>query len=105
MKGKTRTKSEKQLHDQIAQLGCIACLHDGVNNYHVSLHHVDGRTKPDAHKKVLPLCAEHHQHNDLDPMGRIGVHPYKARFEALYGRQNDLIKEVYMLIGVEYDCA
>jgi hypothetical protein len=61
MKGKTRTTSEKSLQNRIAQLGCIACLKDGVFNDQVSIHHIDGRTKPEAHTKVLPLCAGHHQ--------------------------------------------
>jgi hypothetical protein len=92
MKGRTRTKADRELHDKIAGLGCIACHLDGRYNPVVSIHHVDGRTKPDAHKKVLPLCGPHHQHDDTDPAGRIGVHPYKARFEAMYGTQDELLK-------------
>lgn len=99
MKGSTPTKAEKELWGKIAAIGCIACLHDGRNNSHVLIHHIDGRTKPGAHRKVLPLCAEHHQQNDLDPLGRVGVHPYKARFEQQYGSQYDLLKEVYAMIG------
>lgn len=91
MKGCTPTKAELALHHDIAGLGCIACRMDGRINPWVSIHHIDGRTKPDAHKLVLALCAEHHQHNDLDPLGRIGVHPYKARFEGKYGSQHALL--------------
>ncbi len=92
MKGRTRARSEIELHDKIAALGCIACHIDGRYNPVVSIHHIDGRTKPDAHLKVLPLCSQHHQHDDTDPAGRIGVHPYKARFEALYATQDELLK-------------
>lgn len=98
MKGRTPTKAEKELHGRMAALGCIACRKDGIFNPHVSVHHIDGRTKPGAHRLVLPLCAQHHQHDDTDQAGRIGVHPYKARFEARYGRQADLLAECMAMI-------
>jgi len=99
MKGTNPTKEEKQLWSKMAALGCIACIHDGYSNLHVSIHHIDGRTKHGSHKKVLPLCAQHHQHDDTDPAQRIGVHPYKARFEAKYGSQYDLLEETLSLIN------
>jgi hypothetical protein len=92
MKGKTPTKAQSDYHDQIAQLGCIACKKDGRFNPVVSIHHVDGRTKPDAHWQVLPLCAGHHQHGTGAP-GLTGIHPYKARFELAYGKQETLIRD------------
>jgi hypothetical protein len=91
MKGRTPTKAERELHSRMAALGCVACRIDGHFTELVSIHHIDGRTKPDAHKKVLPLCGPHHQHDDTDPAGRIGVHPYKARFEKQYGTQQELL--------------
>ena len=91
MKGRTPTKAEKELHDRIARLGCIACLLDGRQNPVVSIHHIDGRTKPEAHRQVLPLCAGHHQDGTGAP-GLIAVHPYKARFEERYGKQSDLLE-------------
>ena len=98
MKGKTRSASEKALQDRIAQLGCIACLKDGVFNDLVSIHHIDGRTKPDAHTKVLPLCAGHHQDN-TGQAGLIAVHPWKKRFEQRYGGQYALLDEVMRMIN------
>ena len=56
----------------------------------VSIHHIDGRTKPGAHRKVLPLCAGHHQDGTGNDKSRIAVHPYKRRFEARYGSQMEL---------------
>lgn len=90
MKGRSRTKAEKELHTRIAELGCIACHFDGRDNPWVSIHHIDGRTKPDAHKKVLALCAGHHQ-DGTGLADLIAVHPYKAAFEARYGKQEDLL--------------
>jgi len=92
------TAEEKALWDRMAALGCVACRKEGHINTWVSIHHIDGRTKPGCHKKVLPLCAAHHQHDDLDPMKRVGVHPYKARFENKYGTQEELLNEVMELL-------
>jgi hypothetical protein len=38
---------------------------------------------------VLPLCAPHHQ---TGGMLAPSVHPWKARFETKYGKQESLIK-------------
>ena len=103
MKGATPTKADKQLWDKLAQVGCIACLLDGVQNLHISIHHIAGRTVPGAHQLVLPLCAPHHQHDDTDPMGRIGLHPYKGQFEMKYGSQRELL--AYALRRAQELCA
>lgn len=102
MKGATPTKADKQLWDKLAQVGCIACLKDGVQNLHVSIHHIDGRTKQGAHKLVLPLCAGHHQDGTGAP-GLVAVHPWKARFEQLYGSQRELL--AYALRRAQEVCA
>lgn len=94
MKGKAPTKEEKALHDRIASLGCIACHLDGRWNPVVSIHHIDGRTKFDAHKKVLPLCAGHHQDGTGQDRSMIAVHPWKKQFERKYGTQMDLLRMV-----------
>jgi len=97
MKGSTPTAAERDLWDALAELGCIACRKDGRVNPVVSIHHIDGRTKPGAHRKVLPLCAGHHQDGTGAP-GLIAVHPYKARFEAKYGRQTDLLDDCLQML-------
>lgn len=92
MKGRPTTKEQKRFHDMLAEyVGCAACRASGIRNHHVSIHHIDGRTKPHAHWLVLPLCAGHHQDGTGAP-GLIAVHPYKARFEQKYGRQIDLLE-------------
>ena len=97
MKGRNRNASEKRYHDLLCSVvGCIACRQSGEFNNYVSVHHISGRTKPDAHWLVLPLCASHHQ--DLGLPGFIPVHPYKARFEAAYGKQNDLLRQSVQLL-------
>lgn len=98
MKGRPPTADEARFMSTIADLGCIACRKDGWHNPDVSVHHIDGRTKPGAHLLVLPLCAGHHQDGTgLNPT-LIAVHPYKARFEERYGAQRALLAECLEMI-------
>ncbi|HEX8590673.1 Ref family recombination enhancement nuclease [Pseudomonas sp.] len=94
MKGTNPSARQKRYHDLLAtHIGCQACFHDhGHRNTHVSIHHIEGRTKPDAHWMVLALCAGHHIDGQGAP-GLIAVHPYKARFQKLYGHQMDLMRD------------
>lgn len=91
MKGRKPTAEERRFHDRVASLGCIACFLDGRYNPEVSIHHIEGRTKPGAHMKVLGLCAGHHQDGTGIP-GLIAVHPWKRRFEDKYGKQMEILK-------------
>lgn len=99
------TALEKAMWTRLAALGCIACMKDGRFNDFVSIHHVDGRTKPGCHGKVLPLCAAHHQRDDTDPLHRIAIHPDKSRFERRYGTQAELMEECAQLLFEQRDAA
>lgn len=106
MKGRPPTAEETRFMDAIAQLGCVACRKDGWENLGVSVHHIDGRTKQGAHMLVLPLCAGHHQAGTGANPTLIAVHPDKARFEARYGTQRELLAEcVAMLVLAEREAA
>lgn len=86
------TKAEKKHHDSLCRIvGCIACRIDGRINHHVSIHHCDGRTKPGCHSNVLPLCAGHHQDGTGQDKTMIAIHPWKRRFEKMYGMQEELV--------------
>lgn len=98
MKGRAPTAAEQSFMHAIAGLGCIACRKDGIANPWVSVHHIDGRTKPGAHMLVLPLCAGHHQDGTGEDKSLIAVHPDKARFEARYGAQRDLLAECVTML-------
>jgi hypothetical protein len=93
MKTKQRPVSaeEKALWSRLAALGCVACMKDGNFNPHVSIHHVDGRTKAGCHQLVLPLCAGHHQDGTGEDKTMLAVHPWKAQFERRYGSQAELM--------------
>ena len=107
MKSKERavTTTEKLLWTRLAALGCVACKKDGKFNTHVSIHHVDGRTKPGCHQLVLPLCAGHHQDGTGEDKTMVAVHPWKARFEACYGSQAELMDECAQLLFEQQDAA
>ena len=99
------TTAEKLLWTRLAALGCVACKKDGKFNTHVSIHHVDGRTKPGCHQLVLPLCAGHHQDGTGEDKTMVAVHPWKARFEARYGTQAELMDECAQLLFEQQDAA
>lgn len=100
MKGRAPTAMEAWFMDRMGTLPCICCLKDGWENREISLHHIDGRTKPGAHFLVIPLCSQHHQQDDSDPRGRVSVHGRKATFQARYGMQMDLLAECMAMLGI-----
>ena len=115
MAGRTRTSEEVVLHDSMAALGCICCINKGLiqpfSGTPVSIHHIDGRTKEDAHKKALPLCSWHHdvpipQNNPdfalypfifpIHAKGRVGG---RVAWETENGKQEALLEQVMNLIA------
>lgn len=95
------TKEEKAMWSRLAALGCIACMHEGVFEPDVSIHHVDGRTKEDCHKLVLALCASHHQEGTGKNPHYVAVHPWKTRFEVRFGTQQELMAECAALLNLK----
>ena len=82
-------RSEKLHWSRLAsEVGCIACRVEGRRNDFISIHHVNGRTKPGAHMQVLPLCGAHHQTGGEG----VAIHHNKARFERNYGSQISLME-------------
>ncbi|UYZ85306.1 Ref family protein [Entomomonas sp. E2T0] len=95
IQGRSVTDSQKRYWDNLAQfVGCIACIKEGKFNNYCSIHHIEGRTKKNAHWLVLPLCAGHHQDNGT----AIAIHPYKKQFEQKYGNQYQLIVDCITLL-------
>ena len=97
MKGRKPTRLEQEHMDKVRSIGCIICKKYGKSRY-AEIHHVIGKTKPNAHYKVLPLCPDHHRNFLYKDGGPISVHPYNARFEAKYGKQEPLLEEVQKII-------
>lgn len=108
LKSKQRavTAADKVYWSRLAsEVGCIACAIDGNFNPHVSIHHIDGRTKPGCHMLVLPLCAGHHQDGTGEDKSMVAVHPWKSQFEARYGAQMDLLDYINLAFNHSGDAA
>lgn len=99
LKGRTPTAAEQRFMDLAGAVPCMACAKDGRENRQISLHHVDGRTKPGAHFLVLPLCGPHHQQDDSDPLERVSLHGAKKVFGQIYGTERELLAELYALLN------
>ena len=111
--GRNATVIEKRLANKIGEIGCICCLNknwyttemqEQETTKFISLHHIDGRTKPWAHAKVLPLCAYHHDipapshaPAELTPIHRGN----KKEWVAFNGTEEALLKQVYEMIDEE----
>ena len=89
MKGRSPTVREKEHMDTVAQGGCYCCKQMGIENTHVSIHHTKGRTSKQAHYHVIALCSEHHDYFQPE-----GLHNNKARWEAKWGKQKDIVAEI-----------
>ena len=92
--GRTRTKAEIAHQDKVASLGCYSCNKLGIDNDYVLIHHVNGRSKPNAHLQVIPLCSAHHDYHHKG-----SLHHNLARWEAIYGKQEDILTEIEGMLG------
>ena len=91
MKGRTPTAEEARWLTAICELGCIVCLIFESVWTQPCPHHIEGKVKPGAHFKTLPLCGGHHQ---VPGPGYETRHVNKTRFEAAYGTEYELLLEV-----------
>lgn len=112
LKGRTPTVAERVVMDALGKLPCIACLQHGKESPLISLHHIDGRTKPGAHLLQIPLCVYHHQHAApenvraefpwLVPVHADGITGGKAEFAKYNGSEMQLMAKAYNLAGISY---
>lgn len=91
MQGRTPNKQEREWLSLVAQIPCVVCLSRLNVESPAEIHHTDGKTKPNAHLKILPLCAKHHRHADPDHQWVSRHGDGKAAFEAAYGPENALL--------------
>jgi Recombination enhancement, RecA-dependent nuclease len=87
------TKQKKQHYDNIANLGCILCIHLGHNGTPAEVHHIRRFGGKRDLAPVIPLCPEHHR-------GNTGVHGMgKKSFARHYGvDEHDLLEKVNELL-------
>jgi len=94
MKGRTLTKADKERFVKLAGLGCCVCQkYYGVYSP-AAIHHLEGKTKPGAHKLTIPLCGNHHQNGGYG----VALHAGKKEFERRYETEYELLEYVNGLI-------
>jgi hypothetical protein len=87
--GRAPTVEEKKYMQAVASVGCIICKLWGNNLYSpAEIHHVDGKTKPGCHFRILPLCPGHHRIPGKTWVSRADG---KKAFETAYMPEEDLI--------------
>jgi hypothetical protein len=86
----TPTTEESAWMASIVSLGCIACRLDGQQPRPTAVHHILRGGRRIGHLFTLPLCDPGH-HQGGQPLGLVSRHPWKARFEKLYGAEMDLL--------------
>lgn len=84
------TTQERAWMDWISAQGCICCRMDGLAPRPTAVHHILRGGLRMGHMFTLPLCDPGH-HQGGQPLGLISRHPWKARFEAKYGTEEDLL--------------
>lgn len=87
MRGRAANKSDAVRMSALADLGCIVCRLHLRTFSPAEIHHVDGKTRREAHQRTLPLCFRHHREG-VDNEYYTSRHPFKARFEARYGTES-----------------
>lgn len=96
--GRTPTKGEREWMDQVRQVGCIVCrLFEGEITP-PEIHHLHGKTDPDAHYHTIPLCYFHHRAG-LDNHMATSRHPYKSRFEQRYASEQELFRRTQDIVN------
>ena len=92
MKGRSPTKEEREWMNSAAEFGCVVCHIDLGVFSPAAIHHLSGKTKPGAHLLSFGLCPRHHQ---IPGPGYVSRHgDGKARFEARYGSESELLEFV-----------
>ena len=98
MKSRNPSAEEKRWMSQIVEFGCVVCRkYIGVTSP-AEVHHIDGKTKPDAHFNSIPLCYSHHRAGE-DNERFTSRHPSKAKFVERYCSESDLREYVKEKIG------
>ena len=92
MKGRNPTAEEKRHMTWVKETyGCWCCSQIGIENRieDILIHHVDGKTKKDAHFNVIPFCDPHHSRYTLT-----GLHYNPTAWKELWGSQESIVEQM-----------
>jgi hypothetical protein len=81
------------------EFGCVACWLDRVPSRPAAFHHIVDGGRRLGHLVGFGLCDPGH-HQGGQPLGLVSRHPNKARFEAKYGKEFELLALVKKQTGV-----
>jgi len=88
MQSRSPTAEEKEWLNLLAQMPCIVCSEcHGVHDSPAEIHHINGKTRKNAHLKTIALCSKHHRHKDNN-------HP--SRWISRHGDGRTIFQEKYM---------
>ena len=96
---KPPTKDEKHWMDAVAEFGCVVCRRAYGEYRPAAVHHIVGSHRLLGHIFTIGLCDPGH-HQNGQQFGMISRHPYKARFEAAYGTELELLE--YLTSEMDY---
>lgn len=89
--GRHMTRADKLRFERLQELGCVVCWLQFQLQSPAEIHHIDGKTKPGAHQKTIPLCHKHHREGSRDGVWT-SRHPNKAAFVERYGSEEFLLE-------------
>lgn len=93
--GRSPDKQETLWLDRITQVGCIACRIFLKVESPAEVHHLDGKVKPGAHLRSIPLCPRHHR---IPGRGWVSRADGKKAFEAEFMPEDDLLEVTQALV-------
>ncbi len=94
MQSRRADSTEQAWLNLIDQLPCIVCeLYHGVDDSPAEIHHIEGKTKPNAHLRTIKLCANHHRIQDTHhPKRWLSIHADgKSIFGDRYAPEPELL--------------
>jgi hypothetical protein len=92
------TAAEQAWMDKARAFGCIVCyLFHGARTP-AAIHHILSGGRRMGHLHTLPLCDPGHHQNSPTP-AKISRHPNKARFDAAYGSELELLAQLQALLA------
>lgn len=94
------TAEARRWMDFIVSFGCIACWIDGMAPRPACIHHILRGGVRMGHLHTIPLCDPGH-HQGGEPLGLVSRHPWRARFEAKYGTEEELLARMRAEYGAK----
>lgn len=100
---RTPTVEERRWMRFIVEYGCIACRLDGLPPRPTAVHHILRGGSRMGHLFTLGLCDPGH-HQGGQQFGMVSRHPDKARFEARYGTEQQLLEILQQAYAAHKGC-